>query len=401
MKKAWIFLIVVVMLALSVPVFADGPTVKFSMLGFWWANVDPSITATGVANTINGGYQRVWPTADVAFDANNTLEIALRFGAQPNVASFQNTPPSAYGTNTGMNLAGSLWHFMWTSDLTKSAGMGDLPVDVKVTIGLLDSVLTNWWYDNNGWEWEYGGWNGGTQTVGNNWDAQLITINGDSNFLGYHVAVGVGPIILHWVNDFGLQNTLVGAEGSYMGLGVFVSYGYYNANPYGTNNVAIEAKYAVPQMGDITLTPSAFFRDSLQPAHYVFGGDLTIGYQMFKLIVGATSTDFNSLAHYSGTLFITPADPAQLWIAAYLDGATPDSAPPQAIDIGASYKFGAFKLMVGWVVGGNDQVKGAVQPLVDAGVGAAQYNAGNNVTLGNDNVGRIRNGLYFGSGINF
>jgi len=389
MKKAWIFLIVAALLALSVPVFAQteaaapaGPTVKFSMLGFWWANIDPSITAAGVNNTVNAGAQRIWPTADVVFDANNTLEIGLRWSY-----TTVNVPGS-------MDFPGSLWHFMWTSDLTGSMGLKDFPVDVKVTIGQMDSVLTNWWYDNNGWEWEYGGW---SKVPGTNWDAGLITINSDSNFLGYGLAVGVGPVILHWVNDFSLQNTLVGAEASYMGAGVFVSYGQYGpTGGYGgsTNNFAIEAKYDVPDLSGIKLSPSLFYRDALSPSNWVFGGDLSIGYQMFKLVIGATTTSTYSLQHYSATLWITPVDPAQLWIAAYLDGATPDSAPLQAVDIGASYKFGAFKLIAGWVVGGKDQTTSAAGNAGDA-------NAGNNVTLGNDNVGRIRNGLYFGSAINF
>jgi len=405
MKKAWIFLIVVALLALSVPVFADeaaaapGPTVKFSMLGFWWANYDPSIGNNPAANDwVNSGYKRVWPTADIVFDANNTLEIGLRFhtSATYTIAGTSVTlplDPSNAGNEPVMDLADSLWHFMWTSDLTGAMGMKDFPVDVKVSIGEMDSVLTNWWYDNNGWEWEYGGW---SKTAGTNWDAGLITVNGDSNFLGYSVAVGAGPIIFHWVNDFIMQNTLVGAEASYMGLGLFVAYGFYANSAvtgYGgsQNNLAIEAKYAVPQIGDLTLTPSLFYRDAFDPSNWVFGGDLTIGYQMFKLVVGATTTSTFSLQHYSATLWITPTDPAQLWIAAYLDGATGDSAPLQAVDIGATYKFGAFKLIVGWVIGGKDQTTNIN--------GVA--NGGNPVTLGNDNVGGINNGLYFGSAINF
>jgi len=424
MKKAWIFLIVVALLALSVPVFADeamapaGPTVKFSMLGFWWANYDPSIAASSTAKTwptMNGGAQRIWPTADVVFDANNTLEIGLRW---------------AYGEGVvpgSMDFPGSLWHFMWTSDLTGALGMKDLSVDVKVTIGQMDSVLTNWWYDNNGWEWEYGAW---SKTPGTNWDAGLITINGDSNFLGYGLAVGVGPVIFHWVQDFQWLNTLVGAEASYMGFGVFVAYGMYTSGGYATgelpgvttptttnspnymgastNNLAIEAKYDVPQIGDLKLTPSVFFRDAFAPSNWVFGGDVTIGYQMFKLIVGATTTSTYSLQHYSGTLFVNPVDPVQLWIAAYFDGAASQSVDGflaatssalQGVDIGASCKFGAFKLMVGWFVAGLDQLNPGY--LTSGGYYASAYNLGDNVTLANDNVGKIRNGLYFGSGINF
>jgi hypothetical protein len=393
MKKAWLFLIVVAMLVLSVPVFAQtmaapAPTVKFSMLGFWWTNVDPSIG--GVADTVNSGYKRVWPTADVVFDANNTLEIGLRFHSS---ATRDNDNS---GAESVMDLADSLWHFMWTSDLTGAMGLKDSPVDVKVTIGEQDSVLTNWWYDNNGWEWEYGGW---AKTPGTNWDAGLITINADSNFLGYSVAISGGPIILHWVNDFSLANTLAGVEFNYMGLGLFASYGYYNgvytASSYGgaQSNVAIEGKYDVPKIGDLTLTPSLFFRDAVSPSNWAFGGDISIGYQMFKLVLGATTTSTYSLQHYSATLWITPADPAQLWIAAYLDGATPDNAPLQAVDIGATYKFGAFKAIVGWVIGGADQTYNVN--------GVSQENGGNQVTLGNDNVGGIANGLYFGSAINF
>ena len=382
MKKAWLFLIVVALIAFSVPAFADtaaGPTVKFSMLGFWWANYDPSVTAAGANSWMAGGAQRVWPTADVAFDPNNTLEIALRIpGAQT------------------MALEGSLWHFMWTSDLTKSAGMGDLPVDLKVTFGMNDIIFGNFWYDNNGWEYEYGGWNGkAVQTPGSNWYSQLVALHGDANVVAMNWAAAIGPVTLHYAADLQLQDNMIGAEVNYMGFGLFGAYDINDVQAYGNSIVSVEAKYDVPQLSGITLKPSLFFRDALQYSHYVFGGDLTVGYQMFKLVLGATTTDQNSLAHYSGTLFVAPVDPAQLWIAAYLDGATPDSAPLQAVDIGASYKFGAFKMMVGWVIGGKDQTNDS------AGVQKNDPNAGNNVTLANDQVGGIRNGLYFGSAIQF
>lgn len=385
MKKAWIFLIALALLALAVPVFADGPTVKFSMPAYWWANVDPSITAAGAVNTVNGGLERVWPTADIAFDANNTMEIGLRM------------PYTGITVPGGTDLAGSLWHFMWTSDLTKSAGLGALPLDVTLTIGLMDSVLTNWWYDNNGWEWEYGG---PAATPGTNWDAMLVTINGDSNFMGWGWAVGVGPVTFHVVNDFKFQNTLLGAEASVMGLGVFVAYGVYNeaASNGGTDfskgHLAIEAKYAVPEMSGFTLTPSGFFRYmAASPNDWVGGIDLTIAYQILKVIPGITFDNDKAPDHMSVTAKVKPIDPAEIYVGAYFDMKTPDNAPLQALDIGASYQFGAFKLIVGYVIGGADQTTDTT------GVNALNPDAGNNVTLGNDNVGRVRNGLYIGSAI--
>jgi len=389
MKKAWVFLIALALLALSVPVFADGPTVTFSMPAFWWANVDPSITATGAVNTINGGAERVWPTMDVKFDANNTLEVGLRLtnGGQQGLTVVP-------GANIDQ-IAGSLWHFMWTSDLTKAANMGDLPVDVKLSIGLMDSVLTNWWYDNNGWEWEYGA---DGATPGSNWDAMLVTINGDSNFMGWSWAVGVGPLTFHLVNDLHFQNTLLGVEGAAGGLGVFVAYGVYNeaASNFGTDfskgHLAIEAKYAVPEMSGFTLTPSAFFRYGMAaPNPWVIGVDVTVAYQILKVIPGITFDDMKSPDHISITGILKPIDPAQIWVGVYLDQKSTNSL--QAVDIGASYKFGAFTLIVGWVVGGTDQTND------NTGLKTLQNNAGNNVTLGNDNVGAVRNGLYIGSGI--
>jgi len=382
MKKAWIFLIVAALLALSVPVFADQPagvTAKFTMLGFWWANYDPSVTAAGANAWQAGGSERVWPTADIMFDPNNTLEVALRVPGQMTMLA-----------------EGSLWHFMWTSDLTKAAGWGDLPVDVKVTFGMNDIIFGNFWYDNNGWEYEYGGWNGkAVQTPGSNWYSQLVTIKSDSNVVAMNWVATAGPITLHYAADLQLTDNLIGAELSYMGFGLFAAYGSNTGSAYGNSTVSVEAKYDVPAMGSLTLKPSIFFRDALQYSHWVFGGDLTVGYQMFKLVVGATTTDQYSLDHYSATVFVTPIDPAKIWIGAYLDGATPDSAPLQAVDIGASYKFGAFKLIVGWVIGGADQTNNT------AGVKANDTNAGNNVTLGDppDQVGAVRNGLYFGSSI--
>jgi len=405
MKKAWIFLIVLALLALSVPVFADGPTVSYHMQGYWWLNVDPTISTQ--PSTINSGAERMWPTLDVAFDANNTMEIGLRLwnGTVSNTANaFTNVigPQGSLVAVTGATslvpvdqLGNSLWHWMWTSDLTKAAGLGDIPVDVKLSIGLQDVILDAFWYDNNGWEYEYGGW---SKVPGSNWDSGLITVNSDSNFLGYHWAVAIGPVTFDEVNDFLLQNTLVDATVAYMGVGFGIAYGYYGTEAgFGASqsNLNIEAKYDVPQFSGITLKPSIFFRDAVSPSNWVFGGDLTIAYTMFKLIVGATTTSTYALQHYSATLLVAPVAPASIFIAAYLDGATPDSAPLQAVNIGGSYMFGAFKLYLGWLIGGKDQL----------GQNNANGSAGdgNNVTLGptDDAVGAIRNGFYFGSGINF
>jgi len=397
MKKAWIFLIVVAFLAFSLPVFAQqaaapaGPTVKFSGTFVWLGNYDPSITATGVAPTANGGATRIWPTADIAMDPNNTLEIGLRLSGGDN-----NTGSVAAFFNNNAGLAAGLWHFDWTSDLTKAAGMTNGPVDISLTIGLMDTVFTNWWYDNNGWEWEYGGW---SKAVGNNWDAGLITINGDSNFLGYELSVGAGPVTFHWASDFALQNELLGAEAAFMGLGVFVSYAYYGDElSYGATSgeFNVEAKYDADLGGGFKLKPSIFFRDATSPANWVFGGDLGVVYQMFEVVLGATTTSDESLQHYSATVIVNPTDLAQIFIGAYFDGSTPDSAPLQAIDIGATYKFGVCKLAVGWVVGGKDQTTS------NADAQAADANAGNNVTIMNDDTtGSIRNGLYFGTDISF
>jgi len=389
MKKAWIFLIVAALLAFSAPLFAD-VTAKFSMLGFWWANYDPSVTSSNNP-WMAGGAQRVWPTADIMFDANNTFEIAFRV---PNGSA---TNPIT--TNPLTETAeGSLWHLMWTSDLTKAAGMGDLPVDVKVTFGMNDIIFGNFWYDNNGWEYEYGGWNGkaGANTPGSNWYSELVTINGDSNVVAMNWAIAAGPITFHYAANLQLDDNAIGVEASYMGFGLYAAYDVNDDQSYGESIASIEAKYDVPEFSGITLKPSIFYRNAIAAQHWVFGGDLTIGYQMFKLVVGATTTDQNSLAHYSATIYVAPVDPAKLWIGAYLDGATPDSAPLQAVDIGASYKFGAFKLIVGWVVGGTDQTNNT------AGNQKLDANAGNNVTLGDpaDNVGGVRNGLYFGTSIN-
>jgi len=228
----------------------------------------------------------------------------------------------------------------------------------------------------------------------------LTTINGDSNFMGYGLSAGVGPVTLHWVNDFSLKNTLVGAEASLMGLGLFASYGVYQGyGGAGTGNLALEAKYDVPAMGDLTLKPSAFFRDGLYNSSlgggWAFGVDVTVGYQAFKVVVGATTTSDSTLQHASVTGFYNVTSAAQVWVGAYLDGSSGAQSALQAVDIGASYTFGSFKLMVGYVVGGTDQTN------TTNGVNGGSTNGGNEVTLGNDNVGSIANGVYFGSAIAF
>jgi len=435
MKKAWIFVIAVALLAFSVPLFADGPTVSFSMSpGVWLANLDPTLNN----KTLNSGSDRVWPTMDVKMDANNTFEVGIRMTDNTTYlgANNQNIGPGGFGTfgNTLLENS-SLWHFMWTSDLTKSAGWGDLPVDVTVTVGLLDATFTNWWYDNNGWEWEYGG---PSKTPGSNFNtlgAEMTMINGDGSFMGYWLKVGIGPVTIHLANDFSFENTLIGLEfegtkDTLPGLGIFASYGYYgntytpgpNVGSYiaptstasaytanaGQGNIAIEAKYDVPQVSGWTFKPSAFFRDGLFYNDWVLGADVTIQYNIAFVVVGATTTNLNALEHYSGVFHLLPMggtpskSPADVWIGAYLDGATPDSAPLQAVDIGGSYQFGTFRLIVGYVIAGKDQNTYTGTPGSGYNGTNANANAGNNVTILNDYMnGRVSDGLYFGTFINF
>jgi hypothetical protein len=397
MKKAWIFLIVAAFLAFSVPVFAQqmaapaGPTVTFSGTFVWLGNYDPSITAAGVPPTANGGATRIWPTADIHMDPNNTLEIGLR------LSNGELTNGSVADLIGNMNtINGSLWHFDWTSDLTKAAGMTNGPVDISLTIGLMDTVFTDWWYDNNGWEWEYGGW---SKAVGNNWDAGLTTINEDSNYMGWQLNVKGGPLTFEWASDFALQNEIIGVDAEFMGAGVFVSYAYYgNEMSYGStqSEFNVEAKYEADLPMGLKLKPSIFFRDALNPANWVFGVDFGIVFQMFELVLGGTTTSDETLQHYSATVIVNATDMAQVFVGAYFDGSTPDSAPLQAIDIGATYKFGSCTLAVGWVVGGSDQTNNTADNQ------KLDTNGGNNVTImNNDTTGGIRDGLYFGTNISF
>ena len=117
---------------------------------------------------------------------------------------------------------------------------------------------------------------------------------------------------------------------------------------------------------------------------------------MFWAVVGATTTNQNTLQHYSATLHVDPVSPADIYLGFYMDGSSSNAL--QAVDIGASYKFGAFKLIVGYVVGGTDQTNSTVGGPVG---GKLNNDGGNFVTLGNDNVGRIANGFYIGSAIAF
>ena len=198
-----------------------------------------------------------------------------------------------------------------------------------------------------------------SKVTGNNWDAGLVTINADSNFLGYGLAVGIGPVILHWVNDFGLQNTLVGAEASVMGLGLSSAYGNTATTPlnYGpatsdrpepNKPCQIEAKLRCAELMLSPLTLEWFF-GAICRSEWAFGGDLTVGYQMFKFVLGATTTStyvtaallWDAMDHRRRTSASTSGSRA------YMDGAPPAASALQAVDIGATYEFGTFKLIVG------------------------------------------------------
>lgn len=352
MKKTWVFLIVLGLVAVSAPLFADAPVVKgtFMYFGNWDFSATPiDSSRSGPANT------RV--KVDTMVDKNNEVYIELR--GEGNFA-FWNVAP--FGTDF------KLYNFKATSDLTKSLGM-DMPVDVKLTVGYWDTYFTNWWYaDTTGWDFYYGGANPtnltGLTNAGANFSNKLVWAQPAKGGYQFDVGMGDGAFTLHYFNAFDLNTVLLGADASFMGFGVYVSYGMYNivANGAAKGDLSVEAKYDVPEMMGVKLSVYPFFRYSLDSTtaataankltnQMTYGASLAANVGMIRLAAGIQGDDAYVLDHWFWEASIAPVDGSKIWVNGYFDQALPTNTMA-GIDFGASYKFGAANVLIGYLYGG-------------------------------------------------
>jgi len=350
MKKAWVLLLVLALVALSVPVFADAPVVKGNFV--WFGDFDFSTDPITIASSP----VKARVTIDTKVDANNSVLVALR--AEGNV-----------GTWTADSFR--VKNFKFTSDLLKTLGL-DVPVSVKLTGGYWDTYFTNWWYnDSTGWVFYYGGAGDGA-----NWANKLVNFGENSNG-AFQLDIGAleGKVNVHYYSDSLFTQAALGVDAAFSGFGVYLAYGMPAAD-FATGTLSVEAKYDVPEFAGVKINVAPFFRYALSDDTYTWGASVGAGYKMFSVAGAVNGDSVSTIDHWSVEAAVKPTDAAKVGVVVL---GQPSGLA--GVDVSASYAVGPLNMMVGYLF------------AVDAATGY--------FPVFGDLTGFGGDGLYVGASINF
>jgi len=288
MKKTWVFLVALALIAVSVPTFAGDFTLKGDFV--WLGNYDFAAgTATGAAS-----HARV--KLDSMVDKNTEFYVELRdegvTGGWANAADFY------------------LKGFKVSSNITGALGL-ELPVAVKLTAGYFETYFTNWWgADSTGWMFYYGGDN----KLGLNWDNKLVNMQ---QYAAGAIQLDVTSSVanLHYYNSLDMKNIMIGADATIGPVGAYLAYGVgpdvsgYTGMDKG--DISLETKITIPEISGLKIAVLPFFRYGLGDSVYTFGGGVTADYTMFHLGFGMGGTSYSIPDKYFVEASIAPVDNAR------------------------------------------------------------------------------------------
>jgi hypothetical protein len=162
---------------------------------------------------------------------------------------------------------------------------------------------------------------------------------------------------VHLLTDTLLSKQMFGADAAFGDFGLFVGYGNSNAYEIGKGDLNVEFKYALPEMGGFKATLYPYFRYSVGAAVTTYSYGVSVGgsFSMFNIALGIQGDDKYALDHYVVEFSVAPMEGVSVWANAFLTGNDTEGALA-GIDLGASYKVGAAKLIAGYIVGGDKKV---------------------------------------------
>jgi hypothetical protein len=317
MKKLCMLLVVLALLATSLPLFAADVTFTGRMA--WYANV---LDDGPDSNTLI----RYRPVVTVKVDDYNTIVTELRAdGLSWSTEDF------------------FLQYFYVTTDIV-GALMLDLPVTIKTTIGKFEPGFTDWAYvSESGWE-NYYTWPNGIADVGP-FDQTAMQLD-----------VGFGPAAFHLYSDFA-GFMMFGLSGGFGPVSGWLTY-QAPAGAFGEGILGVEAKYT-GEFGDFKLGVPVFFRyklgtasDGSLPEDFTYGVGLGADYSMFHVAAGVEGDSVDALDNVVVDVSVAPMEPVKIQANVYMDLAAANSL--QGINLAASYKFGAAKFILGYIIAGED-----------------------------------------------
>jgi len=338
MKKLWILLVALALLA-ATPIFAADVTVGGEFMSY--VNSD-------FVHALGSGFPKAELNITSAVDDFNTVKLELdsEGGAWPGTVAVDD--------------------FRLITDFGAALG---LPIGLKGTFGFFDTYFTGWYYyDATGWTWYY------------DWSNQVI--NFDNNAGAVQLDAAVGPVNVHWYNDFVGENFAVGADASFAGVSLWLAFAD-SFRDFSAGTLSVEAAYSAA-FGDFALDLGGFFRygladlsaaESLNAKIYSYGVNLGAGYSMFHLAGGIEGDEAHGLDNVIAELTVAPLDALKIGVAMMMDlgldaGAVTDPTDPDytgprgteintssfvGVDIGVTYMVGGTKFALGYVIPGEDK----------------------------------------------
>jgi len=322
MKKLWMLLMVLALLATAAPMFASDVTFSGRMI--WSANYDPDFGA-------GAGLVRFRPTLTAKIDDFNTLVAGFR------AEGWNVVDPTMTDIWTGLRVR----DLYLTTDVTGALGL-DLPITIKTTIGQWEPGFTDWAYaSESGWENYY------------DWPNKIADVGPFDKQMTAQVDIGFGPAALHVYSDF-LGFMMLGLSGGFGPVSGWLTY-QAPASGFGDGILGVEAKYA-GEFGDLKVGVPVFFRYELADPpsdgyQFTYGVGASVDYTMFHVAAGVEGDDVDALDNVVIDVGVKPLENLQLKVNTYLDLAATDAL--SGIDIQVNYMLGGTKLMLGYVVAGE------------------------------------------------
>lgn len=311
MKKLAVLFIVLGLLAAALPVMAE-----VEVKGEFWtfANYDFEDPATAASSLVKAEVN-----LNYKVDEFNTVKLELdsEGGDWPDAVAVDD--------------------FRVVSDV---GGAFKLPLKITTTFGYFDTYFTDWSYVSmSGWEFYY------------DWPNLLATDGPDVDF-AWQLDVGVGPVNLHWWNDYLFERMMFGVNGGFGPVTAWATFQATFAEGLGEGTLGVEAKYA-GKFGDLALAVPAFFRYNLGSSAFTWGAGVGVDYSMFHVAAGIEGDDVDALDNMVFDVSVAPMEGLKAAVSAYFDMHAANSFTGLAIEVRKS--LGALNAILGYVVGGKDK----------------------------------------------
>jgi len=316
MKKLAVLLVVLGLLAVSLPVVAKDLS-DLTVADTFWVFAQYDLSADPV--TASSAFVKARIAFDVKADEFNQIYFQLKGD-----------------TIVGAGTTEILWRQAYLK--TDLGAALKLPFGVKTTVGYFDTYFTNWSYVSmSAWEFYY-------DAFGN----QVVNYGQDKN-AAFQLDTTFGPVNVHWYNDFLWTKMAVGADAAFGPVTAYLAFGSTFAD-LGSGLLTAEAKYS-GKFGDLGIAVPVGFKYKLDPMFWSYSVGVAADYKMFHLAAGFEGDDTDALDNVVVDASIAPMEGLKAMVSLYLDlGAAASADQLAGVVIEIRKKIGVLDAVLGYAI---------------------------------------------------